>query len=97
MYDSVVEGNGRFVILSNCFNFFNLFLFSTQKTTRDKTFRKRCSKLARDRSLNLKYRINADVIRGRGAIHRRCPGDTIELTASDRCSPHPHLCLGLNE
>jgi hypothetical protein len=22
VYDSVVEGNGRFVILSNCFNFF---------------------------------------------------------------------------
>jgi hypothetical protein len=42
VYDSVVEGNGRFVILSNCFNFFNLFLFLTQKTTHDKTFRKRC-------------------------------------------------------
>jgi hypothetical protein len=44
VYDSVVEGNGRFVILSNCFNFLNLFLFSTQKTTRDKTFRKRCNR-----------------------------------------------------
>jgi hypothetical protein len=48
VYDSVVEGNGRFVILSNCFNFFNLFLFLTQKTTHDKTFRKRCKRLQKE-------------------------------------------------
>jgi hypothetical protein len=54
VYDSVVEGNGRFVILSNCFNFFNLFLFSTQKTTRDKTFRKRCSTCS---EFDMQYRI----------------------------------------